>query len=370
MNYIELKQVWAQKYKVVPTQLEKVKTISSAATAFNTNIDAILKINGETIKKLIEDNHISPDELFDINLSSFRKPSDVIIGIVKCFSRGIAEEWVTDDINVYKWMENNLGYQKLQMGGQGGIIANALALLGVQKVIAHTNSHPQLQAHQFLNLSNLLGIDENGTLCKAFDISREADIPLIHWIIEFDKGDSFTINGHTFVCPKSNRFIATYDPLNMKLVMDKGFINYLNTNSVDYLLLSGFHPLLENTGGLDLIKNAVPILKRWKEHNSNMIIHLEIASTQDIAIRKAIVDYIVPLADSVGLNERETIDLLNILGKEDLACEIEKSTHSDLLFDALLFLKQKLNVKRIQLHMFGLYMTLQENIFPYTPQQN
>lgn len=370
MNYTELKQVWAQKYKIVPIQLEKMKNISSAATAFNTNIDAILKIKGDTLKKLIEDHHISPEEISDINLSSFRKPSDVIIGIVKCFSRGIAEEWVTDDINVYKWMENNLGYQKLQMGGQAGIIANALALLGVQKVIAHTNSHPKLQAHQFLNLDNLLGIDEKGSLCKAFDISREADIPLIHWIIEFDKGDSFTINDKTFTCPKSNRFIATYDPLNMKLVMDKGFVNYLNTHSVDYLLLSGFHPLLESTGGLKLIQNAVPVLKKWKELNPNMIIHLEIASTQDVAIRKAIVENIVPLADSVGLNERETIDLLNILDKTDLANKIEKSTHSDLLFEAILFLKERLKVKRIQLHMFGLYMTLQDPNFPYSAQQN
>ena len=58
MNYEELQNVWAQKYQEVPSQLEKLKRVRSAATAFNTNVDAILKISGKTLKKLILDNHI------------------------------------------------------------------------------------------------------------------------------------------------------------------------------------------------------------------------------------------------------------------------------------------------------------------------
>ena len=162
MNCEDLKTEWTKKYNVVSEQLEKLKQIPAAATAFNANIDAILKISGETLKKLIIDNNIPVSDLKDIQLSCFKKPADVLIGIVKCFSRGIAEEWVTEDINIYNWMEKNLGYDRLQMGGQGGIIANALALLGVNKVIAHTNSHPRLQAEQFLDLPNLYGIDNNG----------------------------------------------------------------------------------------------------------------------------------------------------------------------------------------------------------------
>ncbi|MBO5284494.1 MAG: hypothetical protein J6B00_01315 [Alphaproteobacteria bacterium] len=256
MDNAALKKIWAEKYQVVPEQFDKLKQISSAATAFNANIDAILKINGETLKKLIIDNHISASELEDIKLSCFNSPKDVLIGIVKCFSRGIAEEWVTEDIAVYNWMEKNLGFDRLQMGGQGGIIANALALLGIKKVITHTNSHPKIQAEQFLGLNNLYAIADDGSLQKASKISRTQDIPLIHWIIEFDKGDSFTLDGRTFVCPKSNRFIATYDPLNMNLVMNQGFVSYLENNKTDYLLLSGFHPLLARKNGLELIKKA------------------------------------------------------------------------------------------------------------------
>lgn len=370
MNYETLINDWTKKYDVVSEQLEKLKHIPSAATAFNANIDAILKISGETLKKLLVDNHISAKELTDIQLSCFKKPTDVLIGVVKCFSRGIAEEWVTEDINIYNWMAQNLGYDRLQMGGQGGIIANALALLGINKVIAHTNSHPKQQAEQFLDLPNLFGINEHGELQKATTISRESDIPLIHWIIEFDKGDGFTLDGITFTCPKSNRFIATYDPLNMKLVMNEGFVSYLDNNKVDYLLMSGFHPLLSHLGGEALIDGAVPVIKKWKQANPNLIVHLEIASTQDKLIRRGILEKIAPLADSIGLNERETIDLLEISGQEALAKQIEKETNSSNLFKAILFLMKKLNAKRIQLHMFGLYLTIQDTRFPYSAEQN
>lgn len=369
MEYDDLKQSWTRKYDVVPAQLQKLKEVPAAATAFNTNIDAIVKIKGETLKDLILANGLSVDDLQNIHLSGFKTATDTLIGIVKCFSRGIAEEWITDDLSIYKWIEENLGYERLQMGGQGGIIANVLALLGVNQVVAHANSLPKLQAEQFLDLDNLIGIDENGKPQKATAIARPLDIPLIHWIIEFDKGDSFSIGDVTFTCPKSNRFIATYDPLNMKLVMNPGFVNYLNSHSIPYLLLSGFHPLQEKNNGVQLIKDAVPVLQRWQQQNPQMIIHLEIASTQDEVIRKAIVDNVVPCVQSVGLNERETIDLLNILGKEELAQQIENDTCSNLLFEAILFLKEKLKVKRIQLHMFGLYMTILDDDCRISPEQ-
>lgn len=370
MDYDILKNIWAEKYNAVSEQLNKLKKIPAAATAFNANIDAILKISGEQLKELLVKNNITRDELTNINLTCFNTPTDVLIGIVKCFSRGIAEEWVTEDIHIYQWMEKNLGYDRLQMGGQGGIIANALALLGVNKVIAHTNSHPSQQAKQFLDLPNLFGINENGELQKATTISRKNDIPLIHWIIEFDRGDSFTFDGITFTCPKSNRFIATYDPLNMHLVMNDGFVQYMNTHKVDYLLMSGFHPLLSHLGGKKLIENAVPIIQKWKQVQSDLIVHLEVASTQDKIIRQAIIEEIATLADSIGLNERETIDLLEITGQDELAKRTEKETNSCNLFEAVLFLKKKLNVKRIQLHMFGLYLTIQDSRFPYSPEQN
>ncbi len=367
-DFVALKKNWREKYVHVPQTLEKVKTVSSAATAFNANVDAVLKIKGADFVKLVQQQKMSLADLKHIQETKLCSGDDVLRGIFKCFSKGIAEEWLTEDKLVYDWMVKHLGYDRLQMGGQGGIVANVLAVAGVQKVYAHANSLPKLQADQFLPLNNLLSFDENGNEKPAYQIDRKTDIPLIHWIIEFDKGDVIKLENEEFVCPKSNRFIATYDPLNLYLVMDENFVKAAEKNKLNYMVLSGFHALTENNDGVTLTKSVLPMLKIWKDNGT--IVHLEIASTQDLAVRKAIVETIAPQVDSVGVNERETIDVLEIIGQQNLAKICEEDTHSVNMFKALLEIKQAIKTPRIQLHMFGLYITIQDKNAKISPQEN
>lgn len=369
MSISELQKCWQQKYSCVPSQLEKVKEIRSAATAFNTNIDAVFKISGKRLAELLKLTELSEEE-FNSPRTLLETPQDVVHGIAKCFSRGIAEEWITDDKAVYEWMSKNLGYDRLQMGGQGGIVANALAVLGVQNVFVHTNSHPKLQAQQFLPLDNLFGIDEKGNICRAVDIDRANETPLIHWIIEFDIGDSFTAWGKEFTCPKSNRFIATYDPDNIDLVINQGFVKHLSQHGYDYLVLSGYHNLTSKRNGVKLVNDSVALIKDWKKHNPQGIIHLELASTQDKKVRAAIIEKIAPLADSLGLNEREALDALEVINPAKYAELAHEDLTAPRLFEIVRLIKEKTNSPRLQLHMFGLYITLQDKNFSITPEQN
>ena len=370
MNNSELRDIWAAKYANVDRTLARMKEVKAAATAFNTNVDAVLKISGKKLQELIEKTGLNWDSLNNIEESKLLQAADVIKGVFKCFSRGIAEEWLTEDKAVYDGMVDNIGYDRLQMGGQGGIVANALAAAGVSKVYAHTNSLPKLQAEQFLKLDNLVSFDENGVEKPACRINRGQDIPLIHWILEFDKGDELTVDGHKVVCPKSNRFIATYDPLNLNLVKDDAFIRFSETHPIDFFVLSGFHALTANKGGCALIEDILPLIKSWKRVNPQGIVHLEVASTQDVAVRKAIVSQIAPLVDSIGLNERETIDVLQVIGEEKFAAECEENTDSVHMLEAVFRIKEKVGCPRVQLHMFGLYMTLQDKGFRIKPQEN
>ena len=363
-----LKKVWSEKFKQVPETLKRIREVRSAATAFNTNIDAVLKIKGRDLEKLAAKQKLSLQDLEHIEHTKLLAPSDVVKGIFKCFKNGIAEEWLTEDKAIYDWMVENLGYDRLQMGGQGGIVANVLAVVGVQKVVAHTNSLPKLQAEQFLPLKNLVSFDEKGAEKPASEIDRAKDIPLIHWIIEFDKGDEVVLDGQKFVCPKSNRFIATYDPLNLKLVVDENFVKALAKDKAEYIVLSGFHALTEQNNGVKLQDDILPVIKSWKEQGS--LIHLEIASTQDIAVRKALLQKIAPIVDSIGINEREAMDILEVIGEEDLAKECNTNPNSVNMFKALFKIKKYLKAPRIQLHMFGLYMTLQDEGFKISPEAN
>lgn len=367
MDYIEAKKAWLKNYKDVPSTLEKVGKIKNAATMFNANIDAVLKISGTKLKKFIDMLGMSYEELNDIKESKLNEPEDVIKGIFRCFSKGIAEEWLSEEKKVYNWMYEHLGYDKLQMGGQGGIVGNLLGVLGIEKVLVHTNSLPKIQADMFLRQDNILSFDSDGKMKPAYAIDRQDDTPMIHWIIEFDKGDSFDIDGHKIVCPKSNRFIATYDPLNLNLVKDKAFVKELHKGNMDYVVISGFHALSDDNDGIKLIDETIPALKQWKDENPKTIMHLELASTQDIKVRKEIVDKIAPLMNSVGVNERETIDVLRVIGQDELADKCEENTHSVNLFEGILAIKKYIKCERIQLHMFGLYITVQDDDYAASP---
>lgn len=370
MDTPELKKIWKEKYKVVASQLEKIKNIKAAATAFNTNIDAVIKISASRLKELISEQGLSLAELEDIKETKIKTTQDVVKGIFKCFKNGIAEEWITEEKSVYDWMNNTIGYDRLQIGGQAGIVANALATVGIQKVYVHTNSLPKLQAEQFVKKDNLFSFNEKGEPIPAYLADRTEDVALIHWIIEFDKNDVLEIEGQKFKCPKSNRFIATYDPLNLKLITDKHFMSYMHKNPVEYVVLSGFHALTSNNNGEALIEGILPDLKKWKEQSPGAVFHLEVASTQDKIIRKAIIDKVAPLMDSIGINERETIDILEVIGEEELAKKCQERTTSENLFAGIVKIKEKTKVARIQLHMFGLYLTLQDKGFKITPEAN
>ena len=58
------------------------------------------------------------------------------------------------------------------------------------------------------------------------------------------------------------------------------------------------------------------------------------------------------------------------MGQKRLAQKLEKETTAINLFEALLWIKEKTNIPRIQLHMFGLYVTIQDKRYPFNVEQN
>lgn len=353
--------------------MSKIKGLISA---FNANIDAVIKISGKRISEIITSGSMDPDTLLKEGITSINSKEDSIRGIIKCFSGGIAEEWLIEDEDVYSWLNETIGYDQLQMGGQGGIVANAMAVCGVDPVYVHCASLPGEQGKLFLDLPNLVSVDSQGNVKKAYDISRD-DLPLIHWIIEFDKGDTLDIGGKTITCPKSNRFIATYDPLNFKLAIDKPFAELFNKGKdpFEYIILSGYQMLKENLEGgekgVDRIDESIGIVEKWRKSASmDHILHFEVASTQDKVIRKNLLDKLAVRSDSLGFNERELIDMLEVIGEEELASLCDRETTSSNLFRGMLKVYEYTGCPRLQLHMFGLYVTLQKKGFSLTPEQN
>ncbi|KAL0221253.1 hypothetical protein RCL1_001107 [Eukaryota sp. TZLM3-RCL] len=363
---MSISSIWKDRYlNTVPETLSGAKNVTGVVSAFNSNIDAILPVSGADLSSWISRFGFSVDELLADGVRAINTPSDLFRGIIRCFQRGIAEEWLIFDEDTFKWTSDNLGYKRLQMGGQGGIVANAAAVSGVQNVYVHCASLPKEQSQLFLPLDNLKSFTTEGELVKASDISRN-DLGLIHWIIEFSKGDTLELPGHdVIICPKSNRFIATFDPLNLTLTIDPAFRNVVK-HPFSLVFLSGYHMLTstlpDGRKSRDRIIESLEVIDEWKK-NRDVLVHLELASTQDETVRREIVDLVAPHCHSTGCNERELIDVLMVVGEEELAGVIDKDTSAVNVFKGLVRLFTKLTVDRIQLHMFGLYITVQRREF-------
>ena len=361
----DLKQTWKEHYANSPRQLQRMQEVGGVASVFNANIDAVLKVSPEKFLGWVAQEGFTPEELAVDGPKRIGGHADVLRGFLHCFRQGIAQEWLVTDEDAFNWMREHLGYERLQMGGQGGIIANVMAVAGVKQGYVHCASLPQQQGHLFLDRPSLVSADQHGALKPARNIDRHDDLPLIHWILEFDKGAKITLGGETYTCPKSNRFIATYDPLNFVLHIDKGLDEALRvpSNPLDVILLSGYQMLSEPLhgqaagSGLKRITDSWAQVQAWKAAHPQAVVHFEFASTQDLKVRKALAEQLAPHADSVGCNEQELIDMLEVLGEPLLASDA-KALDSVNLFKGLTFVFEKLKLKRLQLHMFGLYVTL------------
>jgi|SaaInlStandDraft_1057018.scaffolds.fasta_scaffold02630_7 ADP-dependent phosphofructokinase/glucokinase len=353
---------WKKNYSAVPRTLDRLKNLGGVASVFNANIDAIVQVNSDRFHNW--HNSLSKPLAQSKDLArKIESPEDVLQGLLNGFKNGIAQEWLVTDKAAFEWLQEKIGYDKLQMGGQGGIISNVMTITGVQKVYVHTASHESRQASLFLDDERLLA--SNGKeLLPAKNIEREGDIPLMHWILEFKKGQTLILNGEEITCPKSNRFIATYDPLNFDLHLDQAFSRALKSKdlALDVVLMSGFHMLGEKLSngrlGIDQLQSVWQEVKSWKASHPDVMIHLEFASTQNLTIRQAIAEKVAHEVDSIGLNEQELIDILEIIHLKDLACSCRSAMNAPTLFDGTLEVFKHFDPYRCQLHMFGIYLTL------------
>lgn len=356
---------WNEIYRQVPQTLEKVAELPGVLSVFNSNIDAIVKSTPERFSnwyKSLSPDSFSPGKSPD----KISTGTEFLQGFLHCFSRGVAMERLITDESLFKQIHKLVGYDHLQMGGQGGIIGNVMSAAGIKNVLVHAASLPKEQSSLFLDNENLKSALQDGTLKQASKIERSEDIPLIHWILEFKKGDVIIVEGEEYRCPKSNRFIATWDPLNFRLALDPGFVIAVNNYNkpITHCLLSGYQmltePLADGSSALDRIKESKESVDQWRK-NRDMTVHFEFASTQDITVRKMLLTEMASWADSIGLNEQELIDLLDVIGEGDLAQKCREELDPASLTKGLITLFKQCKMKRIQLHFFGCYITIRQN---------
>jgi len=102
-----------------------------------------------------------------------------------------------------------------------------------------------------------------------------------------EKGDGIKLGNIKWICPRNNRFIATYDPPNANLDINLSFSDGINdiAKVIDVMILSGFHMLNSDEIGIDEVKERIKavlnLITQAKQSNPELIVHLELSSTKN-----------------------------------------------------------------------------------------
>ena len=304
---------------------------------YNVNIDSVYRVSGIEISKLLE--NFQRTEI----LEKIEKPpgkilseSDFVAGLAYCMKNGYGTEWLVLERAVFEFLKNRYFEKSLvRMGGNAGIMANALAQLGASRVIPNVAVPSKIQLSLFSGKSIYLkdfatDFDETDYEENIHTVSSNQDP--IHFVFDFSKGDTFSLYGTEIIVPRENRFIATCDDLNFRLYVNPAFEKYAleHASEINGALISGFHLLLENySDGSSyeaILENTLYQLKRWKAENDKLRIHLEFGHFASKEIASSVFLEFAAISDSIGMNEDELATLSHfhgVQGEEILLMEAE-----------------------------------------------
>lgn len=333
--------------------IEKAKKSKTIALGFHSVIDGLVKIESEKI----EDANVSVIKSLEALPGSIKTVEDFWKGFVFSFTNGNALQLMVDSKDVYEWIMKRFGTGTLRLGGTSANMAKGLVPFPFEKILVYAYPLKKEMANLFPNSQNLFVVGNHG-LEHPKDAYDGKGVEAIHWIFEFSAGQSITLNGKSYVCPRSNRFIASWNPVNSKLEIREPFRSYAldHAKEFSHFLISGFHIMQNFYPDGETIENRLDelsnFMKEMKEKNARIKFHIEFASIRRDRVRHAVEDKLFSEFDSLGLNEVELSWIARDLGYDDnaiLSLNVEKI--SDLIFKLM-----KGNLKRVHFHALGFYL--------------
>lgn len=191
------------------------------------------------------------------------------------------------------------------IGGNAPVMASRFVKEGLRHIL--------LGSHDSEYMSRYLpeGITVSGTGKNAGDQgSSPRDV---HLLIEYAAGETWG----SLVAPRANRFIVHSDSSNPFISSLEQFHSMLPNFRPDLVIVSGLQMLdnfpFKDNEGIQRIDQLAKQLQVLKEALPSAMIHFEMASFTQENLFKELVKSVIPQADSLGMNEQELPNLVQML---------------------------------------------------------
>jgi ADP-dependent phosphofructokinase/glucokinase len=338
---------------VIEWGIKRARDSKMIALGFHSVIDGLVKVDPQKIDNL--------DVAIPRNLSvlpdSIKCIDDFWKGFTFSFVNGSALQLMIDSKEVYEWIMNVFGTGTVRLGGTSANMAKGLVPFPFERILVYVYPLKKEIATLFPDSKNLFVVGNDG-LHHPKDAYDGSGIEAIHWIFEFAEGQSVTINGKPYICPRSNRFIASWNPVNSKLEIREPFRSYTldHAKEISHFLISGFHIMQDIYPDGETIENRLEDLKNFmkemRQKHSQIKFHLEFASIRRDRVRKAVEEKLFSKFDSLGLNEVELSWVAKDMGhdeKDVLNLDVERI--SQIISEIM-----KENLSRVHFHALGFYL--------------
>ncbi len=345
------------------------KKLSTIALGFHSVIDGLVKLDPSSVEK-----EISVDVPKDLNSipTSIETKDDFFEGLLFSFVNGKALQIMIDSEEVYSWIKEKFGTGTLRLGGTSANMAKTLSNFSFPKVLIYAYPLTKELAGLFPDSKNLFVVHDH-ELQHPKNLHLEHGVKAIHWIFEFSQGQKIKIKGKEYVCPRSNRFIASWNPVNSRLEIRDPFRSYVleHAKEISKFLVSGFHIMRDNypngESAKDRMAEVAKFIKQMKEKNPRIQFHLEFASIRRNGVRKAVESVLFPISDSLGANEVELSWIANDMGMDATGIEAGNVERISNVLSKLRYM----GLKRIHFHTLGFYLlAFDENFYDPESERN
>ncbi|BBJ27813.1 ADP-dependent glucokinase/phosphofructokinase [Athalassotoga saccharophila] len=338
---------------VIDWGIKRARDSKMIALGFHSVIDGLVKVDPQKFGNL---DLAIPRELSALP-DSIKCIDDFWKGLIFSFVNGSALQLMIDSKEVYEWIMKTFGTGTLRLGGTSANMAKGLVPFPFEKILVYVYPLEKEIANLFPNSKNLFVVGKHG-LDHPINAYDGEGIEAIHWIFEFSQGQSMTIKGKIYTCPRSNRFIASWNPVNSKLEVRDPFKSYVieHAQDISHFLVSGFHIMQEIYPDGETVDDRIDKLLEFvmalREKNSRMKFHLEFASIRRDGVRKAVEEKLFSRFDSLGLNEVELSWVARDIGydeKDILNLDVERISQ-------IISKIMRGNLSRVHFHALGFYL--------------
>ncbi len=317
---------------------------------YNANIDAITEVDS-TILQQATNQTITPE------LCSRITTSDELCSCIAYsmhYGEG-AEVGATP--GMMEWIQNTLSPDMRRMGGQIGIMANHLALLGSKPIV----NIPFLSSQQKELFDRGICFVQGNAVVNWNAAETEQQVKE-NWIFEFDEGTEF--DGVT--AQRATRFVVSAHMEDFRL----DAMPYTDF-PFSAAIVSGFHSVehtyADGTTAADVFAIGETLVQQLRAHGIE--VHVELAYRYDMEIMQQLLK-LASHGTSVGLDEQELILLLQAVGEDAIADRIHEESHAiEHILAGVQRLRQHIHTDRIHLHGRHYFLTVCQNTAGIAPRQ-